>query len=59
MTAAVFFVLGLSTVFLLLGLAASTLGRSLLAWQREMTIASGLVITLFGLHFLGVLRIPS
>ncbi|PJN95946.1 cytochrome C biogenesis protein [Amaricoccus sp. HAR-UPW-R2A-40] len=58
MTAAVFFVLGLSTVFLLLGLAASTLGRALLAWQREMTIAAGLVITLFGLHFLGVLRIP-
>jgi cytochrome c-type biogenesis protein len=56
--AAVFFVLGLSTVFLFLGLAASALGRVLLAHQREMAIVAGAVIALFGLHFLGVLRIP-
>ena len=43
---------------MLLGLAASSLGRALLAWQRELTMVSGLAITLFGLHFLGVLRIP-
>ncbi len=54
---AVFFVLGLSTVFLLLGMAASGLGRVLLAWQREMAMVSGAVIVLFGLHFLGVFRI--
>ena len=58
MKAATFFVLGLSTVFLILGLAASTFGRLFLAYQREMAIASGLVIALFGLHFLGILRIP-
>ena len=50
--------LGLSTVFLLLGLAASTMGRALLAWQEQLTILAGLTIVLFGLHFLGVLRIP-
>ena len=55
---AAFFVLGLSTVFLLLGLAASALGRALLAWQEQMTMLAGAVIVLFGLHFLGVLRIP-
>jgi len=54
---ALFFVLGLSTVFLLLGMAASSLGRVLLAWQREMTLVAGAVIVLFGLHFLGVFRI--
>jgi cytochrome c-type biogenesis protein len=54
---AVFFVLGLSTVFLILGMAASSLGRVLLAYQREMTLVAGAVITVFGLHFLGVLRI--
>ncbi len=54
---AVFFVLGLSTVFLLLGLAASSLGRVLLAYQREMTLIAGGVIVLFGLHFLGLFRI--
>lgn len=54
---AVFFVLGLSTVFLFLGLAASSLGRMLLAYQAQMTFVSGAIIILFGLHFLGVLRI--
>lgn len=58
LTAAVFFVLGLSTVFLMLGLAASGLGRVFLAWQREMSLAAGALITVFGLHFLGVLRLP-
>jgi cytochrome c-type biogenesis protein len=56
--AAAFFVLGLSTVFLLLGLAASALGRVFLAYQREMAFAAGVVIVVFGLHFLGWLRIP-
>ncbi|HMR60839.1 cytochrome c biogenesis protein CcdA, partial [Amaricoccus sp.] len=56
--AAVFFVLGLSTVFLMLGMAASAVGRILLIYQREMAIVAGLVIMLFGLHFLGLLRIP-
>ncbi len=54
---ATFFVLGLSTVFLLLGLAASSLGRVLLAYQYEMTLLAGAVIVVFGLHFLGVFRI--
>jgi cytochrome c biogenesis protein CcdA len=49
--AAIFFVLGLSTVFLMLGLAASALGRVLLAHQREMAMVAGAVIALFGLHF--------
>jgi cytochrome c-type biogenesis protein len=56
--AAAFFVLGLSTVFLMLGLAASALGRVFLAYQEQMALLAGVVIVLFGLHFLGVLRIP-
>lgn len=56
--AAAFFVLGLSTVFLILGLAASALGRMFLVYQREMGFAAGVVIVVFGLHFLGLLRIP-
>ncbi|HSF91625.1 MAG TPA: cytochrome c biogenesis CcdA family protein, partial [Paracoccaceae bacterium] len=55
---AMFFVLGLSTVFLLLGAAATAFGRILLQYQQEMAIASGVVIIIFGLHFLGVIRIP-
>ena len=56
--AAAFFVLGLSTVFLMLGLAASAMGRVLLAYQREMAIVAGLTIMVFGLHFLCLIRIP-
>ena len=55
---ALFFVLGLSTVFMMLGIAASALGRSLLRFQSEMTMAGGIVIIIFGLHFLGIFRIP-
>ena len=55
---ALFFVLGLSTVFMFLGIAASALGRQLLRYQGEMTIIGGLVIMVFGLHFLNILRIP-
>ncbi len=54
---AIFFVLGLSTVFLFLGMAASSMGRVLLAYQSEMTLIAGAVIVVFGLHFLGVFRI--
>ncbi|MCF6273242.1 MAG: cytochrome c biogenesis protein CcdA [Rhodobacteraceae bacterium] len=55
---ALFFVLGLSTVFMFLGIAASALGRQLLQYQGEMTIIGGIIIMFFGLHFLGILRIP-
>jgi cytochrome c-type biogenesis protein len=56
--AAACFVLGLSTVFLLMGLAASTLGRAILAYQAELALAAGVVIVVFGLNFLGLLRLP-
>ena len=56
--AALFFVLGLSTVFLLMGFAASAIGRVFLSYQRELGIASGVVIFVFGLHFLKVIQIP-
>jgi cytochrome c-type biogenesis protein len=55
---ALFFVLGLSTVFLMLGLAAAAAGSLFLQYQREMAILAGVVVVGFGLHFLGVVRIP-
>ena len=54
---ALFFVLGLSTVFLFLGFTASTFGRFFLGNQDWFIIAAGLVIMLFGAHFIGVFRI--
>ncbi len=52
------FVLGLSTVFLLLGFAASALGTLFLSHQLALQRLSGAVVILFGLHFLGLFRIP-
>ncbi|MBX9683404.1 MAG: cytochrome c biogenesis protein CcdA [Hyphomicrobium sp.] len=56
--AAVVFVLGFTTVFVALGAGASTLGKWLLAYRAPLGTAAGAMIILFGLHFLGVLRIP-
>ena len=53
-----FFVLGLSTVFMLLGFTASAFGAFFLQNQGVFAKLSGLVVTIFGLHFLGVFRIP-
>jgi cytochrome c-type biogenesis protein len=55
--AALFFVLGLSTIFVLLGFTASWLGTLFLQNQMLLARISGGVVILFGLHFLGVFRI--
>ena len=56
--AALFFVLGLSTVFLFLGFTASWIGRVFITNQDVLAKVAGAVIVVFGLHFLGVIRIP-
>jgi cytochrome c-type biogenesis protein len=54
---ALFFVMGLSTIFLLLGFTASAFGSFVLQNQLLLARISGIVIIIFGLHFLGVFRI--
>lgn len=56
--AAAFFVLGLSTVFLLLGFAFSAAGRVFLSFQDTAITIAGVIIIVFGLHFIGLFRIP-
>ena len=55
---ALFFVMGLSTVFLILGFTASWLGMFFLQNQVLLARISGVVVIVFGLHFLHVFRIP-
>ncbi|MEJ6401921.1 cytochrome c biogenesis CcdA family protein [Yoonia sp. 2307UL14-13] len=57
LVAAAFFVLGLSTIFLLLGMAASAMGRMLLQAQDWFVLIAGIVVMIFGAHFVGVFRI--
>ncbi|GAB1379846.1 cytochrome c biogenesis CcdA family protein [Pararhodobacter sp.] len=54
---ALFFVMGLSTVFLFLGFTASSLGRLFLAYRQEFAMAAGVVVIVMGLHFLGLFRL--
>ena len=56
--ASVFFVLGFTTVFVGFGAGASMLGQWIQAHKSELSIVAGLIIIAFGLHFLGVVRIP-
>lgn len=55
---ALFFVLGLSTVFLFLGFTASALGMFFLNHQETFARLSGAMVIVLGLHFLHVIRIP-
>ena len=52
------FVVGLAMVFALLGASASLLGRFFMRYQIIIERIAGLVIIIFGLHLLGVIRIP-
>jgi cytochrome c-type biogenesis protein len=54
---ALFFVLGLSTVFLFLGLAASAFGAFFLSNADLFNTIAGLTVMVFGAHFVGVFRI--
>jgi len=50
------FVLGFSTVFVLLGASATMLGQLLLSYRHELNVVGGATVIGFGLFTLGVLR---
>ncbi|MDX9991784.1 MAG: cytochrome c biogenesis protein CcdA [Anaerolineales bacterium] len=52
------FVLGFSVVFISLGLAASALGSFLYDARDLLAKIGGLIVIVFGLHMIGVFRIP-
>jgi cytochrome c-type biogenesis protein len=56
--ASILFVLGFTTVFVALGAGASVLGQWVQDHKSQLSIVAGLVIIGFGLHFLGLLRVP-
>lgn len=53
------FVLGFSTVFVLLGAGASSAGQLLRTYSDTLAIVAGVMIILMGLHFLGVFRLAA
>ena len=57
LTTALGFVLGFTVLFVAMGALAGTLGSFLTRYQTAVNIVSGAVVILFGLNFLGVLRL--
>lgn len=54
----VFFILGFSTTFIALGASASALGQILMSQMSILYRAAGVLIIIFGLHLIGVFKIP-
>jgi len=52
------FVLGFSLVFITLGVASSAFGRLLFDLRFILAKVGGIVVIIFGLHMIGVFRIP-
>ncbi|MBQ4618108.1 MAG: sulfite exporter TauE/SafE family protein [Clostridia bacterium] len=55
---ALFFVLGFTAVFLLLGLFSGTVGRFLQEYAVVVNLVTGALVVLFGVHYLGWIRLP-
>ena len=55
---AIAFALGVTTIFMALGMGATALGQVFREWLRPLSYVAAGVLFVFGLHFLGILRIP-
>ncbi|MCE5971948.1 cytochrome c biogenesis protein CcdA [Sinirhodobacter sp. WL0062] len=55
---AVAFALGVTTIFMLMGMGATALGQAFRSWMGPLSYVAAAILFLFGLHFLGILRIP-
>lgn len=53
----IFFAAGVTTIFMLLGMGATAAGQVFAKWMDQLKWLAAAVLTLFGLHFLGVIRI--
>lgn len=57
MFSATAFAFGVTTIFVLLGLGATALGSAFLQWKTQLSWAAAAVLFVFGLHFLGVIKL--
>lgn len=54
---AIMFAFGVSTIFVLLGMGATAIGQAFGQWLEPLSYVAAGILLLFGLHFLGVLKI--
>lgn len=55
---AVAFAMGVTTIFMLMGMGATALGQAFRAWMEPLSYLAATILMLFGLQFLGLLRLP-
>lgn len=55
---AICFSLGVTTIFVLLGMGATAIGQAFGQWRQPLSYVAAGILIAFGLHFLGVIRIP-
>lgn len=56
--ASILFALGVTTIFILLGLGATALGQLFVQYLEPLSWVAAAILIIFGLHFLGVIRVP-
>jgi len=54
----VFFAAGVITIFVLLGMGATAAGQALGQYKEPLSYVAAAILTVFGLHFLGVVKVP-
>ncbi len=54
---ALFFAAGVSTIFVLLGMGATAIGQAFADYFDQLKWIAAAILTVFGLHFLGIVRI--
>ncbi|KEO56295.1 cytochrome c biogenesis CcdA family protein [Thioclava pacifica] len=52
------FALGVTTIFVLMGMGATALGAAFREWMGPLSWVAAVILLVFGLHFLGIIRIP-
>jgi len=55
---AVFFALGVTSIFVLFGIGATALGQMFGRYLDTLSYIAAAILVVFGLHFLGVIRVP-
>ena len=55
---AIFVACGVTTIFVLLGMGATAVGQAFGAWRDSLRYVAAAILLLFGLHFLGWVKVP-
>lgn len=58
LVSAIFFAMGVTTIFMMLGMGATALGQAFGQYLEPLSYVAAAILLVFGLHFLGVIKVP-